>query len=126
MQPSFDLLTVSHKKQKERRTKTTLKATELAFAYIAISLFISLVASVGFCWVEKRRETDANARLAGAYQRLLSLNHLTRNMRRQNALLLKNALKMALNNFRGFPRISEHLRSFPKFFRKFLKFPKMC
>lgn len=94
MQPSFDLLTVSHKKQKERRTKTTLKATELAFAYIAISLFISLVASVGFCWVEKRRETDANARLAGAYQRLLSLNHLTRNMRRQNALLLvKNGSK---------------------------------
>ena len=26
----------------------------------------------GFCWVEKRRETDAYARFAGAYQRLLS------------------------------------------------------
>ena len=46
----------------------------------------------GFCWVEKRRETDAYARFAGAYQRLLSLNHLTRNMRRQNAPLLAEAI----------------------------------
>ena len=46
----------------------------------------------GFCWVEKRRETDAYARFAGAYQRLLSLNHLTWNMRRQNAPLLIRAL----------------------------------
>ena len=34
----------------------------------------------GFCWVKKRRETGAYARFAGAYQRLLSLNHLTLNM----------------------------------------------
>ena len=47
MQPSFDLLTVTHKKQKDRRTKTTSKARELTFAYIAFSLFIFLVASVG-------------------------------------------------------------------------------
>lgn len=47
MQLSFDLINVSHKKQKERRTKITLKARKLTFAYIAISLFIFLVASVG-------------------------------------------------------------------------------
>ena len=47
MQPSFDLITVSHKKQRDRRTKTTLKARELTFAYIAISLFIFLVGSIG-------------------------------------------------------------------------------
>ena len=45
MQPSFDLITVSHKKQKERGTKTTLKARELTFAYIFA--FIFLVPSVG-------------------------------------------------------------------------------
>ena len=66
MQPSFDPITVSHKKQKERSTKTTWKAREL---------------------------TDAYARFTGAYQRLLSLNHLTRNMRRQNAPLLIRARK---------------------------------
>ena len=47
MQPSFDLIAVSHKKQKERKTKRTLKARELTFADIAISLFISLVAAIG-------------------------------------------------------------------------------
>ena len=47
MQPSFDLINVSHKKQNERRTKTTLRARELTLVYIAISLFIFLVASVG-------------------------------------------------------------------------------
>ena len=46
MQPSFDLITVSHKKRKKRRTKTTWKARELTFAYIAFSLFTFLVASV--------------------------------------------------------------------------------
>ena len=71
--------------QPERRTKTTLKARELALAYIAISLFIFLVASVGS---KKRWEKDAYAHFAGAYQRLLSLNRLTRNVRRQNAPLL--------------------------------------
>ena len=85
MQPSFDLITVSRKKQKERRTKTTLKARGLTFAHIAISLFIFLiVASVG----SKRGGKQTHVLLSGAYQRLLSLNHLTRNMRRQNALLL--------------------------------------
>ena len=37
-------------------------------------------------------------RFAGAYQRLLSLNHLTRNMRRQNAPLLARAHRKALDN----------------------------
>ena len=46
VQPSFDLITVSHRKQKERRTKTTLKARELIFALMAISLFIFVVDSV--------------------------------------------------------------------------------
>lgn len=94
MQPSFDLMTVSHKKQKERITKTTLMARE-TFEYIAIllcSFFVYLFS--GFCWVEKRRETDAYARFAGAYQRLLSLNHQTRNMRRQNAPLLSQRIKL--------------------------------
>ena len=100
MQPSFDLMTVSHKKQKERIMKTTLMARE-TFAYIAIllcSFFVYLFS--GFCWVEKRRETDAYACFAGGYQRLLSLNDQTWNMHRQNAPLLtqSHSLKDSIGN----------------------------
>ena len=38
MQPSFDLITVSHKKQKDRRTKTTWKARELTSPFLWLLL----------------------------------------------------------------------------------------
>ena len=65
MQPSFDLITVSHKKQKEGRTKTTLKARE--FAYIVISRFIFLVA---FKWLLLGRKEAGNRRVRVLYRRI--------------------------------------------------------
>ena len=68
MQPYFDLITVSHKKQKERRTKTTLEARELTLAYIGISLFIFLVASVGSKRGGKQTRTRASqAHISGYF-----------------------------------------------------------
>ena len=68
MQPSFDLTTVSHEKQKERRTKTTLKARELTFSYIAISLFIFFVASVELKRGGKQARTRAlQAHISGYF-----------------------------------------------------------
>ena len=68
MQPSFDLITVSHEKQKERRTKTTLKARELTFSYIAIFLFIFFVGSVELKRGGKQTRTRAlQAHISGYF-----------------------------------------------------------
>ena len=80
IQPSFDFITVSHKKLKERRTKTTWKARELTSPFICLP----------FEWLLLSRKAAGNrpVRAPCFISFILSLNHLTRNMRRQNAPLL--------------------------------------
>ena len=70
LKSSFGLITVSHKKQKERRRKTILKAKELTFVYIPISLFLFLIVA---CVGSKRGKKQTRVR---AFKRISAVTFI--------------------------------------------------